>query len=883
MKINFPIITVIFICAVSFWCPPAQALKFNEDKLQIMNGSDPELAADEGYLFLVLETSDFFSTLVLDRVGKGKRLKFARVGPGGHYALIKLKAGKYYWKTLKSYFASMISFNFDEDDFVFDVKPGVVNYPGAWLLDLKFKSNNQVRLSFMTENKTSFDWIYFKRNYQKFVESTPFVFTGRADDQYVKFIEATKDKYNYHTESKLFYESKEQQNMPINFYHIDQGVDKQMEQFPKLQDYFAREGQASGEISPMGQWVLFNSKQKERSLIEVVDIKSMKSFVVFNEELPPLVRVSNLQWIDNDSFLYDLDSDSYSITHVVHLDFDSSNQIKSAELFKFPISGSVLDPLIKQDNKLLFANYSFTAAKGKLNGLYEVDTSSKKSLKKSFKKKYSKTKQFKQVVQWLSDPQGDVRSVIEAEYDKKSEELYYHHWFLINKNSKKWDKISTSLQSDEVPFPVMLSKDEGYFLAITNNYGDKQSIHKYSTKDYSYVGPFFEDPNVDIVSLIREPTSQHLIGYRYIDNGTFKAQFFEANDDRIKSLREQNPEQQLFVRQYLPDHGLMLLFGMTTFSKGTWYLYHENEAQIIKLMDENPEYEKLPKGDNHSIKVVAKDGVEVEAYLVLPSIKSEQKTPLVVIPHGGPIGVRDYAGNDDMQHFFAANGIATLKVNYRGSGGFGKEFEALGNQQWGEKIEQDIHAVVLTAIENYDLDIKKVCALGGSYGGYSAVMLTYLYPEVYQCAVSLAGVMDLPLMFTNDSLFKDDAFFDKLTEIIGDPKTDLNRLMNKSPFYLAEKLTKPIKLFHGLLDKRVTLEHSLRMQQMFTILGMDGELTLLENEAHSMKHLNSNIFFVAESLKFIIQQLDLPIELLPETEEVTVPEEENSVLDYILD
>lgn len=859
----------------------ALALKFNKDKLINLSGSKTELAADEGYLFLVLESYDYFSTLVIDRVGKGKRLKFSNVGMGGHYALIKLKAGDYYWKTLRSYTSSLLSFKFDEDDFRFTVKPGVVNYPGTWILDLKYQGNRRVHLSFLTENKASYDWIYYKKNYQKFVGKTPFEFTGESQDRYFEYIKDIKKKMNFDADDQLFYHSRNQADLPIKFYHIDDGVLEQVKQFPLLPKYLSDEGQVTGEINPLGDWVLLSSKVEKRTLIEVVDIISMKSYVVFDEELPQRAQVNNLQWIDNDTFLYDLDHESYSITHAIHLKFNQLKQLNSAEQLKFPVAGTVLDPLIGQNNKLLFANYNLTSANKKLNGLYELDISTQKSLKKSFKRKYRKTERFEQVIHWLADGQGHVRSAVEVKYDEDAEETYFHHWYLSDPSADNWVKISVSTYEDEVPLPAKLSADGRFFYAITDQHGDKQSIHKYSTTDYTHSGAFYEDPKVDIVALVTDPSTRELVGYRYFNYGVMQTKFFDDNKDIIKSLRDKNPELQLYVRQYLAEKGLMLIYGTTLFSKGTWYLYNLGADKIFKLMDVNPGYEKLPKGENHQLQIAASDGVNIEGYLVKPVVTDGAKPPLVVIPHGGPIGVRDYANNDDMQHFLAAKGIASLKVNYRGSGGFGKEFEKLGNQQWGEKIEADIHAMVLHASSKHQLDLGKVCAMGGSYGGYSAVMLTILYPEIYQCAVSLAGVMDLPLLFSNNSLYKDEAFFEKLAEIVGDPVTDLEQLVNKSPFYLAEKISKPIKLFHGISDRRVTLEHSMRMQQMFTILGMEGDLTLLENEAHSMKYLNSNIYYVAESLKFIIKHLDLPIELVSSEEADDKAEE--TVVDFILD
>ena len=861
--------------------PSSLALKFNEKELIVLQGDEGRLAADEGYLYLSVDSENHFSRVIIDRVDSGKRLRFTNLAVGENHALIQLKAGKYYWKSIRGWLiCCLTTFKFDEEDFFFEVKPGVVNYPGTWQSKFKFTGGLQGQFSLKSTNRLTMEWPYFKQNYSQLTGNAPFEFSGQTKDRYNTYLEGMVDKYDFKARKKIDFQHTAKAELPIKYFDINDGVVLQNKQFPLLSDYLNNDSQISGEINPNGEWILLSSKQDKYTLIEAVNIKTLKSFVVFKEELPARVKVRHMQWLDDDTFLYDLDYEKFSFSQILHLVFNESSEVVGANLVELPMAGSVLNPLVDQENRMMFANYQLSeVGRNSINGVYLVDTSNSKTIRKSFKKKLGKTKRFERVIDWMTDASGAVRSAIEIEYDKKEEKVLYHHWFLPQKGTDDWVKIKTSLVDDEIPLPVKLSDDETFFYAFSDEYGDKKSVHKYSTKDYAYIGPFFEDPNVDIEALIEDPSTRQIIGYTHMENGLSKRHFFDEKNDRIKNLRAKNPQMQLYVHQHLAHAGLMLIYGTTQFSKGAWYLYHQNEDRITKLLDESPVYEQLPKGDNFSLKIKAKDGVEIEGFLVVPSLRGDTKPPLVVIPHGGPIGVRDTAKNDEMQHFFAAKGIATLKVNYRGSSGYGKQFKEMGNQQWGEKIEQDIHGMVLHAAKTHNLDLQKVCAMGASYGGYSAVMLTILFPDVYQCAVSLHGVMDLPLLFANDSLLKDDEFFAKLAKIVGDPKTDLSWMIHKSPFYLAEKISKPIKLFHGVKDERVPIEHSLRMQQMFSILNLDADLTILMNEGHSMKYLNSNIFYVAESLKFIDKHLNLPLQVI--NDDTQDASNETTVLDYI--
>ncbi|MGJ8663599.1 MAG: alpha/beta hydrolase family protein [Marinicella sp.] len=617
-------------------------------------------------------------------------------------------------------------------------------------------------------------------------------------------------------------------------------------------------------------------------IIEILNSKTFLSYVLFKQKLHQNTRIRNLNWIDQNSFLYDLDFGNISSTHVIHLEFDQAGVLTGASQFEFPIEGVVIDTLDDVPNTLLFANFTEQeSVRNDGRGLYRVDTSNKETLKKSFWKIMSHTKQFDHVVQWMTDKHGFVRSAIEVEIDKKQEMVIYHHWFLDKSTGDdEWKQINSFTTDQEVPLPVMLSDDEKFFYTLTNQFGEMKSIHKYSTKDYSYLGPFYEDEKHDITAINLDPSTKEIVAYSYIESGELKLNYFDDADDRIKSLKEKNPGISLFVRQYDKKTGNMLVYGYTSFSKGTWYLYNEHTEAISKLIDVNEAYENLPKGDNHVINISADDGVAIEGYLVTPSAESQKQFPLVVMPHGGPIGVRDYADNDELQHFFAAHGIASLKINYRGSGGFGKSFESLGNGQWGEQIEADIHKMVNHVVKKYDLNGEKICAMGGSYGGYSALMLTILYPDTYQCAVSFAGVVDLPLMFTGISASAYDEYHDVMKKIVGDPKKDLQQMIEKSPFYLVEKINKPIKLFHGQLDDTVSLEQSLRMVQAMSLLNKEVDFTIFEDEAHSSKFVNTDVIYYAESLKFIQNKLGLH----STAQDYVSPDEvdsETSVLDYI--
>lgn len=438
---------------------------------------------------------------------------------------------------------------------------------------------------------------------------------------------------------------------------------------------------------------------------------------------------------------------------------------------------------------------------------------------------------------------------------KKTDITLLHYWYLSQDSN--WEEIYSVTSKQDIEVPMMISKDQKHFYVATNNWSDKVSIHKYSTKDFSHQGEFYKNDNLEITSLKLDSLTREIIGVVHVEQGFPKINFFEGKDDNLKTLREKYPDHKFYATQYNENINKILVFATNEYSKGSWSLYDTITKKVDKLFETNPDYTNLEKGIFLNIKIKASDGVDIEGYLVVPKNSKGNKFPLVVIPHGGPIGVRDYAYNSDVQHFYASQGVATLKVNYRGSGGFGKNFKELGQKQWGKKIESDINEMVNHVIGNYNVSSDKICAMGSSYGGYSAVMLTILYPERYQCAVSLAGVMDILLMYTSSDFRSNDKSIKEFKKIVGDPQADGQDLIENSPLYLINKIQKPILLFHGASDKRVTPEHSIRMKEILDLSNKESKLIILENEGHSLGHVESEIVYIARSLEFIKKNLGL--------------------------
>jgi len=252
-----------------------------------------------------------------------------------------------------------------------------------------------------------------------------------------------------------------------------------------------------------------------------------------------------------------------------------------------------------------------------------------------------------------------------------------------------------------------------------------------------------------------------------------------------------------------------------------------------------PWCENFPFSDSVVIKTAAKDGLIIESYLTLPLKKQSAPFPLVVMPHGGPIGIRDARHFDKDVQFLVSQGYAVLQVNFRGSSGYGKAFRQAGKGSFGTAIEDDIDASLNNALANYPLDKSNMCIIGMSYGGYSALVSAMRWPDRYKCAISFSGISDRILNFTASDSVRLESTRKWMEDYFGNPLTSLTKMKSEQPLYAYKKLKTPLMLIHGTDDVRVDYEHATRLQRMLTMAGNPPVMLTLKNEGHGFTNIYS--------------------------------------------
>ena len=234
----------------------------------------------------------------------------------------------------------------------------------------------------------------------------------------------------------------------------------------------------------------------------------------------------------------------------------------------------------------------------------------------------------------------------------------------------------------------------------------------------------------------------------------------------------------------------------------------------------------------------ARDGLGLNAVLTRPVNFAAQhangkKFPLIVMPHGGPAS-HDVIGFDWMAQFFASRGYMVLQPNFRGSTGFGRKFRNAGDGEWGLKMQDDVTDGVLALKKLGWIDEDRVCIVGASYGGYSALAGGAYTPDLYECVVAIAPVSDLPQMLSTEKrdFGRKSSVYEYWTRLIGDPKNGADKLKEISPAYNAENFKAPVLLIHGKDDLVVPIRQSQIMERALRKAGKDVEFVTLKGEDH---------------------------------------------------
>jgi len=375
---------------------------------------------------------------------------------------------------------------------------------------------------------------------------------------------------------------------------------------------------------------------------------------------------------------------------------------------------------------------------------------------------------------------------------------------------------------------------DGKNLIVTAYNGrDTKGLHELDPATGEIVETLFVRDDVDVADIIVDPISRELISAQYMKNGEARYHYFESyGKNLIDDLRAEYPGQSVVVLSSSADRRHSVFHVSGTTNPGAYYFHDARTGRSTLVAEYGPSIDRDALSSSTSFVAKSEDGTEIEAYLTLPSTDPGEPAPLVVMPHGGPIDIRDSREYDPLVQYLASWGFAVLQPNYRGSSGYGLKFIEAGKKEWARGIEDDIDAAVDHARALPEIDADRICIVGASYGGFSAIASVVRHKNRYRCAISWNGVSDIPLLADSSDMADSKRVMLYYEKFIGDLESERDKLVAASPAYHVKEIETPILIVYGTADRRVDQDHSHRMLLMLETYGKEHESMEIEGMQH---------------------------------------------------
>ena len=404
-------------------------------------------------------------------------------------------------------------------------------------------------------------------------------------------------------------------------------------------------------------------------------------------------------------------------------------------------------------------------------------------------------------------------------------------WRLMARSNGFWKEIYRETALIDPPFLAGLGRTPGTVLLGTRK-GGRDEVYEIAYSNGALSAPLgdaYDD------GLVVDPASRRPIGVRSEGLGTVGYDFWNPDDQKLwRTITRSFKDEQVELIDWSDDRNIVMVEVFGPKSGDAIYVI-DRKARAAGLLSQR--YAQLAPGDLgpvQTLKYKATDGTEVPAYLTLPPGRAPKNLPLIALPHGGP-AAHDSPGFDWWAQALASRGYAVLQPQFRGSTGFGRAHREAGYGQWGRKMQSDVSDGVRHLASLGTIDAKRVCIVGGSYGGYAAMAGVTVEQGVYRCASAIAGVSDLRRMLqseASDAGGSQNIVVRYWKRFMGASRVADAGLDPYSPARLAAKVDVPLQLIHGKDDTVVPIEQSNFMVSAMKAAGKPVEMVVLPSEDH---------------------------------------------------
>ncbi|MES2448009.1 MAG: prolyl oligopeptidase family serine peptidase [Bacteroidota bacterium] len=554
-----------------------------------------------------------------------------------------------------------------------------------------------------------------------------------------------------------------------------------------VNDFFKSQDKASYRISPDGKSLSYLKLQDKKQNLFVEDIASGK-----------IVQLTKLQeknisfhsWVSNDELIYYKEKEGVrfqSDIFIINSEGKDERQLSSNAKARIRV---LEDQLIENKFLLVLSNQRDST----VSDVYRLNVRDGEM--------QIVAQNPGNITNWMTDSKGKLRMAISSDGVNET--------FLYRENEAQKFKAIITNNFKTTLFPVAFSENKPNIVyAVSDVNRDKNALIELDCITGKEKSVLFAN---DTLNVVDAQYSRRKGKMEYVVGETWKKQKHYLDDTAklfYEKLDKLLPKTEYRVIDRDKNENVFVIRTFTDRNPGSYYLYIAATGKLKKLSDINSAINEDQMCEMKPISYTSRDGLKINGYLTLPLNTDAKNLPLIVLPHNGP-GQRNTWGYNAEVQFFANRGYAVMQINYRGSTGYGKNFYAAGFKQWGGKIQDDIDDGVKWLINQKVANPKKIAIYGSGFGGYIAMSAAIKSPQLYKCAASNSGVLNLfsylnsipPFLKSNLQMFY---------EIVGNPITEADYMSQVSPLFHADKINIPIFITQNIKDPRINTNDALRL------------------------------------------------------------------------
>ncbi|MGY0632945.1 alpha/beta fold hydrolase [Luteimonas sp. A478] len=587
-----------------------------------------------------------------------------------------------------------------------------------------------------------------------------------------------------------------------------------------VEDFFKDAEFSAVTLSPTGEYIAVSVPQEDRTILVVLRVADMS--VTGSWEHGANKHVESVRWVnDNRFFMYVTQKMGRYDFRVGSADVYASN-IDGSRRIEIPLGGTyeIVDVLPDDPDNVLVqrsVESAYLLRMDVANG--RVRTVANAPLRMG---------------NFLVDHNGDLRYAFGVERGMDN--------VVLRRVGDSWAEVSRTagVMSTGGMRPFGFDADNKLVFSLVGENGGPTKLYAIDpdTEERTLLSG---NDNVSVQRVLRSSDRRDVLAITYED-GLPGIDFVNGEHPEALTyagLVNAFPDHDVSFHGISQDGRFVLFNAYSDVDPGSYYLFDRETGQARFLLAARSWIKPEQMSSMRPFTLEARDGTTLHGYITLPRGSDGRNLPMILHPHGGPFGVRDYWAFNPEAQFLASRGYAVLQVNFRGSGGYGQSFVEAGYQHYGTLLIDDMVDAVDWAIGEGIADPARICTYGASYGGFAAMQSVARYPDRFSCAIGLAGLYDLDLWARDSDTSRSEFGRTGQREIL---PADAGERRAQSPAHNAEKIKVPVMLAHGGRDQRTPMSQYNALKRALQAAGNPPEVDIVEpREGHGFYDTDNQV------------------------------------------